>query len=112
MKTKTTNKKLRPLINQKEIIDRLLTSMSNYSGFTEDYLKDGTEHLCSHWRKIGMYILVKKYGFTYENAGNVFGKKAPQAHIVVKEISEILNTDGMKHLALPFINKFTFEMDA
>ena len=94
MKTKTTKKKTPPLINQKEIIDRLLTAMSNYSGFSEDYLKDGTEHLCSHWRKIGMYILVKKYGFTYENAGNVFGKKASHCHIVVKEITKLLSTEA------------------
>jgi len=112
-KNKTTSKKQPPvLINQQALINRLLQSISNYSGFSEEYIKDGSEHLCSHWRKIGMYILVKKYGFTYETAGRVFGKKAPHCHIVVKEITKLLTTEGDKHLASPFINKFTFDMEA
>jgi hypothetical protein len=110
-KQKTSKKQPPVLINQQELINRLLKSISNYSGFSEEYIKDGTEHLCSHWRKIGMYILVKKYGFTYENAGKVFGKKAPHCHIVVKEITKLLTTEGKKHLASPFVNKFTFDME-
>jgi hypothetical protein len=111
MKTKTT-KEIRPLLNQKLIINRLLQSMSNHSGFDEEYLKDSTKHNASHWRKIAMYILVKKFGFTYETAGGVFGKKAPHCHIVVKEISELLTTEGKKHLALPYVNQLIFDIES
>ena len=59
-KNKTTSKKQPPvLINQQALINRLLQSISNYSGFSEEYIKDGTEHLCSHWRKMGCIYLLK-----------------------------------------------------
>ena len=109
--TTTTKKQIRPLINQNLIINRLLQSMSNHSGFDEAYLKDSTKHNASHWRKIGMFILVKKFGFTYETAGNVFSKKTPHCHIVVKEIGELLNTEGKKHLALPYVNQLMFDIE-
>ena len=111
--TTTTKEKTTPhLINQKEIINRLLQSMKNHCGFDEEYLKDSTQHNASRWRKIGMFILVKKFGFTYENAGGVFGKKAPHCHVVVKEINKLLNTDGRRHEVLPYINRFMFDIES
>tara|TARA_R100000655_G_scaffold18867_1_gene39619 strand:- start:11295 stop:11642 length:348 start_codon:yes stop_codon:yes gene_type:complete len=114
METKTTviaKKQIRPLINQNLIINRLLQSMSNHSGFDEAYLKDSTKHNASHWRKIAMFILVKKFGFTYETAGKVFGKKAPHCHVVVKEINALMTTEGQKHLALPYVNQLMFDIE-
>tara|TARA_B100000963_G_scaffold350199_1_gene360163 strand:+ start:350 stop:697 length:348 start_codon:yes stop_codon:yes gene_type:complete len=115
MKTKTTPttaKEIRPLLNQTVIINRLLKSMRNHSGFDEDYLKDSTKHNASHWRKIGMFILVKKFGFTYETAANVFGKHAPHCHIVVKQVANLLTTEGKKHLALPYVNQVMFDIES
>jgi len=114
MKTITTtlgSTKL-PLTNQKLIIARLLQSLSNHCGFDDEYIKDSTKHNASHWRKIGMYILVKQFGFTYEHAANVFGKKAPHAHVVVKEIKEKLETEGVRHEVLPYINQVMFDIES
>jgi len=108
----TTKRTAPPLINQKDIINRLLYSMKNHCGFDEEYLKDSTKHNASHWRKIGMFILVKRFGFTYETAANVFAKKAPHCHIVVKEINKLMNTDGRRHEVLPYVNQIMFDIES
>lgn len=111
MITKTKTREIPPLFNKNDVVNRLLESISRHSGHTPDEIRNSREHKVSHWRKIAMYILVKEYKWTYESAGGVFGKKAPHAHISVADIKKKLNTEGQAHLALPYINHVTFDME-
>jgi len=91
--------------NENELSDRLISSISKFTGWDKERILNGSEHKTVFWRKIASYILIEKFDWTSQAAADLFGQKAENAWMQHKWVEEALKSEDKSHDVLPYVNK-------
>lgn len=115
MKTEVKNKKRRKyrkhkkdipsLINRNDLVDKLIKSLSEMSGYSGNQLYEVKTHDASWWRRIAVYILVQEFEWTQEAAGKAFGISASAVNQVLNKFDDMLKKDEADIRLKPYLEK-------
>ena len=98
------------LTNKREVVNKLMNSISKVSGYSEYELKKDQNIRLIYWRKLALYILVHEFKWTERAAGMAFGRSEPTVIGVVEEFNKIRSTPGKAHLVLSPFNQVVHDL--
>jgi len=93
------------LINKNELIDKLIKSLSEMSGYTGKQLYETNTHDASWWRRVAVYILVDEFHWTQDSAGKAFGITAAAVNHTLNKFDTMLATDEADVRLKPYLEK-------
>tara|TARA_B100001094_G_C18195858_1_gene810872 strand:- start:13435 stop:13797 length:363 start_codon:yes stop_codon:yes gene_type:complete len=100
-----TKKDVPTLINKNELIDKLIKSLSEMSGYTGKQIYETNTHDASWWRQMAVYILAQEFDWTQEAAGKAFGISAAAVNHTLNKFDNILAKDEADVRFKPYLEK-------
>lgn len=91
------------------LIDAMLKGASEMTGYSPDQLKKLKKNYIIRWRNIIIYTLVSEFGCPLTEVLEAFGQYEKDDEVIAKitmdEFDSIRETEGKKHLLLPYVNQ-------
>lgn len=110
MATTYRKKPIPSLENKRTLTSNLIASLAAHSGFSEEDIRKSRNHHQVFWRRLGIWILLKDYGWTHQAVADVFNTSPPNIFNSFKVIEKLLNDSTRRSSVLPYINKITDDL--
>lgn len=96
--------------NEQELSERLIKSISKFTGWDRDKILNGSEHKTVFWRKIACYVLMEKFHWTNQAVADLFDYDVSNAWTQHQWVKRKANNQETAFEVVPFINQLYHDL--